>query len=229
MAVSVTGSVSEVDGSAGDGSTTVMVPADATAAIAFWAHFDSNGGSTLATLTLAGSGFSTQAEIAEGALTDQTGTGVAILTSLPGTGSQTLAWTWSAGSTRTEGGGIFIVWVKAAGTVTPRNANLDADVGGSGVTCDVTSEPTDLVLAMAQSFGGDPAIVASTVLVDFAPINQEGYDVGVVTTGAGAATTCTLSAPNYSTIAGISLYEITAVEPEPTHKGSPRRGLMGVS
>lgn len=204
MAAARTGTASQVDASGGNGSTSVTVPADATAAVAFWAHFDDNGGSTLSSLTLGSNSFSVKSQLAEGATTDETGTGVAFLGSLPGTGSQTLAWTWSAGGARSEGGGILIVWVKDHNTADPvRDADCDARTWDVATTT-LTTDTTDLVLGLAQTYGDDPAISAATVFVHNWAVNSERYDAGEITAGSGT-TTVTHSAANYSTVAAISL------------------------
>src|SRR5688500_11017318 len=108
-----TGTASEINASAGDGSTSVTVPADANCVVAFWSHWDGNAGTTLSGLTLNGAAFTIQSQLAEGATTNCHGGGVATLVN-PATGSQTAAWTWSAGGARTEGGKITLVWVTDA-------------------------------------------------------------------------------------------------------------------
>lgn len=208
-----TGTASQVDASAASGSVSVTVPADATGAVAFWSHFDGVvGGSTLSTLTLGGKSFTTQAEQGENAVSGESGVGVAVVTGLPGTGSQTLAWAWSAGGARSEGGGLFIVWIKDVDQSTPvRNATVNAQIGGpSAISTAVTSDPADLVLAMCQSFTGTNPTVDGTVFINNVAVNSEVYDVSQPTTGAGASTTVNGNG-DYATIAAVSL--ITGAAP----------------
>lgn len=204
-----TGTASQVDGSGGNGSTSVTVPADATGAVAFWAHFDSNGSSTMATLTLGGNSFTVRAQNAEGVPADATGTGVATLTSLPGTGTQTFAWTWSAGGARHEGGGIWVVWIKDmdasdvfrdADTNTQPNLTTQASVTIDSVT-------TDLVLGMGQEFdgGGSLTINATTTFVNSVVVNSEQYDVGEWTAGAATTNCATTGNVEFNTMAAISI------------------------
>jgi hypothetical protein len=209
MAVERTGTASQVDASAGNSSTSVTVPADAECAVAFWTHFDDNG-STLATLTLGGNSFFAtafdfQLSVIDAA-TAEPGGGVAFLDDIPGTGTQTLAWTWSNGGARAEGGGIWIVWVKGQDATTPVR-DLDADQGQSttNVEATVDSQTTDLVLAMAQSTGVTPG-VNGTKFVSDVSINSESYDLSEITAGA-SSTVATMTGENYSVIAAISLME----------------------
>lgn len=200
-----TGTASQVDASGGDGSTTVTVPADATAAIAFWAHYDGDNGETLASLTLGGNAFATQAELGSGATVSETGTGVAVLTSLPGSGSQTLAWTWSAGGARSEGGGLLIVWVKDVDLASlVRDSDVNAQVGSGSIAITIDSASTDLVLAFSQSFTGTNPDGPATVFLNDWAVNSEVYDASEATPGA-TTTTLTCATSDYGSIAGISL------------------------
>jgi hypothetical protein len=183
------------------------VPADAECAVAFWTHFDDNG-STLATLTLGGNSFFAtafdfQLSVIDAA-TAEPGGGVAFLDDIPGTGTQTLAWTWSNGGARTEGGGIFVVWVKGQDATTPVR-DLDANQGQSSDTTNVTidSNATDLVLAMGMATGVDPGL-NGTVFINSAVINSEDYDLSQITAGA-SSTTAQNTSHNYSVTAAISL------------------------
>jgi hypothetical protein len=202
-----TGTASQVDASGGNGSTSVTVPADATAVVAFWAHWDNDGGSTLSALTLGGAGFSIRAQVSEdGGIV---GTGVATLES-PSTGSQTCAWTWSAGGARAEGGWIVLVYVKDAniGDVY-RAADVDQQAATNNVEVTIASALTDLVLAAAQSFNADTPAISGTVFINNAALNSELYDLSEVTAGA-STTTVTMTGENYSSMAVISLKESAA-------------------
>lgn len=200
-----TGTPSQVNASAGNGSTSVTVPAGANGAIAFWAHWDGDGGSTLATLTLGGNAFTARSQIAEGFVGGESGVGVASLASLPAAGSQTLAWTWSAGAARSEGGEIVVVWIADMNVSDPfRDAKTDSGTGSGNVTVTVTTDVSDLLIAFAQRFaGGNPAL-DGTVFIDNATVNSETYDVSEVTPGAGS-TVINMTGEDYSSMAAISL------------------------
>lgn len=204
-----TGTASQVDASAASGSTSVTVPADATAAVAFWSHYDGTG-STLSTLTLGGNSFVTQAEQGEESVAGESGVGVAVLTDLPGTGSQTLAWAWSAGGARSEGGGVFIVWLKAVDLADPvTDAAIDSQTGGpSAISVTVTSGASDLILAMCQSFTGTNPTIDGTVFIDNVTVNSEVYDVSEV--AVAGATTDVAGNGDYATIAAVSIKDAPA-------------------
>src|SRR5690606_41238331 len=71
-----TGTASLVDASGGNGSTSVDVPANCNAVVAFWSHWNFDSGSTLSGLTLDGDSFlPAEAELAEGATTGVCGGG----------------------------------------------------------------------------------------------------------------------------------------------------------
>ena len=206
-----TGTASQVTGSAGSGSTSVTVPADATAAVAFWAHFNNLGAATLSTKTLGGNAFTTRAENAcKTPASDNTGTGVATLTNLPGTGTQTFAWAWSDSDPRDEGGGILIVWVKDvdlaaifrdADTNSQNNLTTQASVT-------IDSATDDLVIGMAQLFADNGAALttnAATTFVDDWAVNHEHSDGGQWTAGASTTTCATTGDKEYNTMAAISL------------------------
>src|SRR5262245_35545128 len=148
MAASRTGTASQVTASAGSGSTSVTVPADATGVVALWAQFNNLGASTLSTKTLGGSALTTQSEIAgKTPAADRVGVGVATLFTLPGTGTQTFAWAWSDTDARDEGGGIFLVWIKGFDTGTPVRDSDTVNASGSGaaVSRTIDTTTTDLV------------------------------------------------------------------------------------
>jgi hypothetical protein len=230
MAASRTGSASQVDASAASGSTSVTVPADATAAVAFWSHFNNLGVSFLDTLELAGLPFLTRSEIAtKQPAADNTGVGVATLASLPSPGSQTLAWAWSDLDARDEGGGLFVVWVNGVDLADlVRDADTATQSGGSSLNFSIDSSPTDLILALAQSFFSDSDPTGpATVFLNNAHVNQEGYDLSDVTPDGGATTAIACGAGSYPTLAAISLKAAAAGAPaSPTYH---RSGLMAVS
>lgn len=199
-----TGTPSQVNASAGNGSTSVTVPAAANLVVAFWSHWDENAGSSLATLTLNGVGFTIASQLAEGATNNESGVGVARLAS-PATGSQTLAWTWSAGGARTEGGEIVLVYVQDGNISDPvRAGSTDANTGAGDVTVTVGSVTTDLVLAFAGSTSPTAPAINGTVFINDATLNGQIYDVSEVTAGA-SSTVVTMTGENNSAMAAISL------------------------
>lgn len=213
-----TGTASQINGSGGSSSTSVTVPSDCNLVVAFWAHWDGNGGSTLSSLTLNGVGFTVQSQRAEGSPADANGVGVATLVN-PATGSQTFAWTWSAGGARSEGGEIVLVYIKDANTGDPYRAagndycRLQVVDGAPSVS--ISSNTTDLVLGFAECYTGtNPALSGSTPFIDNAAVNSHIYDVGQITAGA-SSTTVTMNAVDYSCVAGISLKESTATYGKP--------------
>lgn len=210
-----TGTESQVDASAASGSTSVTVPADATAVVALWAHFRSGTPSTLGSLTLGGNAFTTRAEVESENPDDQSGTGVATLVSLPAAGSQTLAWAWSDGIGRSEGGGIFLIWVKDVDTSDlVRDANADSEGGASTINMSLTTVATDLVLVLVQSFFSDSDPVGpATVFLDNIHINQEGYDLSDVT-AESPTTDVGMDAPgSFPTVTAIALKNGTVAPP----------------
>lgn len=207
---SVTGTAEAFDCKAASGSVTATVPADAVAVAAFWSHFDGNGGSTLGTLTLGGNSFVTQSEIAEGAATDESGVGVAVCLTLPGTGSQTLSWAWSAGGARSEGGGIILVYVKDVDNSSLANlviaAATNSTIGASSTPVSVATESLCLPIGFAQAFGGDPALTGADVIVidNYTQPNGEHSDCGYSTSFTNPED-YNAGSPDYSTTAAISL------------------------
>lgn len=192
--------------SAASGSTSVTVPADCTAAIAFWAHFNALGTSTLSTKTLGGNAFTTESEIATKSPTaTSVGVGVASLTNLPGTGSQTFAWAWSDSDARDEGGGIFIVWVKDVDTTSLVHHAQTGNSGGStNLSVTVNTDTTDLLLAFCESFTGTNPGLDATVFLNDVAINSEVYDLSQITPGS-PTTAVNMTGESDSAMAAISL------------------------
>lgn len=200
-----TGTASQVNASAGNGSTAVTVPADCTCVVALWSHWDGNAGSTISGLTLNGVALTIEAQRAEGATTDTNGTGAARLVN-PATGSQTFAWTWSAGGARSEGGKIVLVYLKSVDTSSPvRAAGVDGRTAATNVAVTISSDPTDLILAMADSFTPTNPALDGTVFINNAALNSHIYDVSEVAPSAGATTTVNMTGEDYSSMAAISL------------------------
>src|SRR3990167_2238874 len=205
-----TGTPAELDASAGNGNVNVSVPADCNLVVAMGSHWDGNGGSTLLGLTLNGVPFTFRSQLAEGATTGEPGGFVATLVS-PATGTQNVAWTWSAGGARTEGGEIFLIWYKAGNISDPvRAAGTDAATGSTAPSVGLAdTATTDTVVGHAQRLSGNSVITGVTVFIDNSTLNSEGSDVGD-TTGVSGLVTVGNSNPNYSTVAAISLKESAA-------------------
>lgn len=218
-----TGTASQVNASAGNGSTTVTVPADCNLIVAFWAHWDGNSGTTLSSLTLNGVGFTIHNQLAEGAVTNENGVGVATIVS-PATGSQTFAWTWSAGTARTEGGGIILVYVTGANTSDPvRSTDVNSTIAGNDCSVTFTTVSTDLVLAMAERYYpgfSDPSVLDGTVFINDWILNANYYDASQVTAGA-SSTTINMTNENYSCMAAIALKEASAATKARPFRRSP--------
>lgn len=201
-----TGTAEQIDAHLGSGSIGVTVPADATAAIALWSHFNALGVSGMFPLDIGGNIFTIRSEIqckTPGA--DQCGVGVATLTNLPGAGSQTLSWAWSDTDPRDEGGGLFIVWVKdVLISDLVRDADTANQSGSStiGVTLDTASD--DLVLGLGQSFTGTNPTTTNTAFISNVTINSEVYDI-VEVTPEGDNTTLVQVNGDYPSLAAIAL------------------------
>ena len=201
-----TGTPSQANASAGNGSTSVTVPADANCVVAFWSHWDDNAGSTISSLTINSVAFSIASQIAEGTPANAPGVGVARLIN-PATGSQTFAWTWSGGAARTQGGKIVLVYVKDANTSDPvRAAATDTDINANNVTVNLATETTDLLLAMAMSADLVNPVLDGTVFINDAVLNNQTTDVSEVTPSA-SSTTITMTGEQFSCMAAISLKE----------------------
>lgn len=218
-----TGTAITVDASAGDGSTSITVPADCTLVVAFWAHWDGDNDSTLSGLTLNSAGF-TRSQLADLSANDEIGVGVGYLES-PSTGSQTLAWTWSAGGARTEGGEIVVVYVKDHNAGDPvRDTDHDAASGNTNVSVVLTTASTDLVLGFGTSYSGGATLTATIFHTD--TLNSHLFDVTDATAGA-STTTIQVTNGVYPSVAGISLKESTggggSTVPVKTHNYRRRR------
>lgn len=211
-----TGTASQVDASGGNGSTTVTVPAGANLAVAMWAHYDNGTNSTLSTLTLNGVGFTIPTQIAVNAAGGLTGTGVAYIEN-PATGSQTLAWTWSNGTARLEGGWIAVTYVADANIGDAvRDSDATAQSGSNNTTLTLTTDSTDLVLAAAQSFDTNPAL-DGTVYINNVTVNSEVYDASEVTAGSGS-TTINMTNEAFSSMAAIALKAVAGAAGQPISK-----------
>jgi hypothetical protein len=199
-----TGAASQVDGSGGNGSTGVTVPADCTLVVAFFSSWDGNSGATVSALSLNGTPLVIAAQLADGHVTDANMVGVASLASPP-TGTPTFAWTYSAGGARSEGGEIILVYVKDDDGL--RDGGVDSDEGGNAVAVTLDTETDDLLLVFAESIdGGGPPVItgATTTFIDDAALNSHEYDVGEVAPGA-VSTTVNMTGESYSAMACASV------------------------
>lgn len=207
-----TGTPAQINASAASGSIAVSVPADCNLIVAFWAHWDANANTTLATLTLNGISFlPAKAELAEGAATDESGVGVAILVN-PATGSQTVAWAWSAGGARTEGGELVLVFYRDGNASDPfRAAAVDANIQNFNALASLAGTlTTDRVVGFTQSYTGtNPTITGVTAFINDATVNSHVYDVGDAT-GLSGTVNVGNSTPSYSCSAAISLKQSVA-------------------
>lgn len=195
-----TGTASDISIAGGDGSTSVTVPAGATAVVAFWGHWDGGAGSTLATLTLNGVGFTFEpGQVTETGTT--TGTGCATLVS-PATGTQTVAWTFSGGGARSDGGRLFLVYVNAVDTGSLVRDSAIASTDGADLSVIVDSTTTDLVLSFCVNWAA-PAL-SGTVFINNSTSISLTFDVAEQTAGASTTTT-TMTGESYPGMASVSL------------------------
>lgn len=201
----------QVNGSAGNGSTSITVPVGASSVVAFWSHWDGDVASTLSSLTLGGNSIPVLKQSADGALSGSSGIGVGISTNLPAAGSQTLVWTWSNGGSRSNGGEIVLVFVGGSHTQAPARASaIDFDVGGNAVQVGVESTVNDLILAFAQRYQPGGLTLDGTPLIDNASLNDHIYDLSQVTPQA-TLTPITATGVSWSSIAAVSLRPATEV------------------
>lgn len=176
-------SVTQVDASgAQSGSGPVTVPADAEGVVLLWCQYDGNSNSVLATATLGGASIlaGVGGQQGDGAQSsDTTGIGVFALAPLPGTGSQTFAWAWSGtGGARSEGGAIFLVWIKGIDTADyARDFDVDSQVGGNAPQLTLDGIPTDLTVILYQKFNVLPDGPMPAYILASATVNSEGYIV----------------------------------------------------
>lgn len=210
---SVTGTPSQVDAHLASGSTSVTVPSDATGAVAFWGHWAGNNGSTLNAPTLGANTFTVEFQLGEGTTPpDANGVGCGTLYNLPGTGSQTFAWAWSNAANRSEGGLIAIAWIKNHSSAT-RDVDCAHTTGINNPysPISVDSQPTDLVLAFIANFSTNPSLDGSTTLLDNVALNNEVYDMTIVTAGSGS-TAISASVSNYPAISGVSIVGVAQAQ-----------------
>ena len=208
-------STTRVDALAGSGSTSVTVPTNAEAVVAFFSHFDAVAGAALATMTLGGVAMTDETDVLKNeqmavgdAGTNSTGVGVEYLSWLPGTGTQTLAWSWSAGGNQDEGGAIYLVWLRNVNIGTPfRDFALDSETASTAPSVSIACKSTDLVIGYVQNFsafGNFTGATVDTLLYTNDLYNSENVNVATLVASNGALTFSNTS-PNYSTLAAISI------------------------
>ena len=237
MAATVTGS-NVIDASGGNGNTgaTIDVPATTMLAIAFWSHWDNNGGSTLSGLTHNGASFTLQ-QLSEGAVSDENGIGVGYLLNPTVADNQTIAWTWSAGGARAEGGEIVVVWVTGAHATVPiRDRDNTAATDTTDVSLTIDSSTTDLILAFCQNYvtGGPPVAdttgSSESTFIDNGATNNHEYDVRSAV-GAVTSTGISMTGEYYSSMSAVSIIVADAggtFVPYPFSRGA-RGGLHASS
>jgi hypothetical protein len=185
------------------------VPTGANYVVAFFSHWDDNGGSSLASLELNGAAFAFVSQTPEGDTTNENGQGVAVLAT-PATGEQTLAWAWSAGGARSEGGEIILVYIADANIGDAvQGADDDANTETNPAAVTLTTADTDLVLAFAANFtdvGGDPDPDPGLNGSEFldGELNSHNYELAEIAAGDGS-TAVTMTAGRYPSLAAIAL------------------------
>jgi hypothetical protein len=195
-----TGTASTVDISGGDGSDTITVPGDANLAVAYFSHHDGSAESTLASLELNSVAFTIVRQNAEGNFQDNTGGGIAVLAN-PSTGSQTIEWAFSAGGARTNGGALYVVYVKDADlSDIYRDVVLCAVSAAEPCAVNVVSLEDDLGLAFATT-NGTP-VLDGTVFIDDDVINNRTTDASEITLSDGT-TGINMTGENYPHMAAI--------------------------
>jgi hypothetical protein len=200
-----TGTAAQVDASGGDGSTSITVPGDCNAIIAYWAHEDSPiSGASLTSLAVNSAPFTIQAQLASGVGGDTVGVGLATIVN-PSTGSRTFEWTWDTDEARAGGGLIILVFVKDANTGDLiRGVDVDATESFNAPTATASSVETDFVLGFGNRVTGDPGITGTAFIDNVGPIANYNYDATEVTAG-DPSTAVTDSNPFYSSVGVISL------------------------
>jgi hypothetical protein len=199
MAVTRTGTASQVN-AATSGSTSVTVPGDAELVVATIGGY-TGAGTGLASITLNSVAFTINSQLNPGA---EHGVLVATLLA-PATGSQTVAWSWTGGNDRSEGGGLVLTYVKGNDLTTPvRDSGTDSGTGSDNVEVVIDSESTDLVIGHVHSPTGGVQTLVGTEYVDHWEINSSRVNTSEVTAGSGT-TTVTMTGEDYSAMVAISI------------------------
>ena len=162
-AVSRTGSVTNIQNSADNGSQSVTVPSDATLAVLTIEGYNSSRTkiSGFTSLTLGGNTMTLRVSQVDGG-TDGDQCGIFTLTNPP-TGSQTLSWNWGGSTSWADGGQINVAYYKGVntsnpigstggGTANPAGTSASANTPASAGT--LTASSGDAITAVAYYSGG---------------------------------------------------------------------------
>lgn len=205
VAPSLVGTPSQVDAHDGNGSTSVTVPAGTNVcAVAFWSGWAGATVPALTAITIGGQSFTVRASLAQDELVSG-GAAVSVWTVvLSGSGSQTLAWTFSPNEAVNEGGELVVVYYENCNTADIfRAAAVDHDVDTNAITAALASTATsDRVVGFTT--GTTPNITGVTEFIDDAALNSHVYDVGDAT-GLSGTVNVENSSRFYSAVAAISL------------------------
>ena len=200
----VVGNIVEVGALAGSGSASVVVPSDATVAIAFFHHYRSSP-DILESLTLDGASFNVN-QLEQGA-NSLSGVGVGVL-EFPTTGTVDLSWSWSDGVDRSYGGMIAIVFLKGVVSVNSGDIVLLQGASYDDLSGSVLNEPEDFVLGFATTESGDDAMMDTNggeVLLSPWTYNYESATVVHVGSGLSGSSPLGMSGEYYSVLAGITM------------------------
>jgi hypothetical protein len=206
------GTASQVNIQGGNGNVDVTVPAGTTAVIAQWHHWDGGAGSTLATLTLDGVGFTfltSPGQIAETSATN--GVGLATLINPTIGATVNVAWTFSAGDARSDGGLLILTYVNAVDLTALVRDHVIAANDAADISGEVDSETDDLVLATIGNWAA-PAL-SGTVYINNATSVSLTFDASELT-AASPTTTATATGESFPSMTVISLRNAIAGEIE---------------
>lgn len=207
-----------INASAGDGSTTVDVPALSEIAIIMCSAFDAGGAATpLANVVLDGQNDTSVISQDVGA-SDENAVYLASIKNFSTGNGKSISWTWTTNAAIDEGGAIYITFWSSVDLTNPfadsdfARATGTTGVQVAGLVCPVNS----VVVTMAQAFGGTPEMQADGSPTINAVYNDDG--TGVASTHAvdidyfsrtQATHTIDMTGENYSVIIAAVLAEAT--------------------
>lgn len=201
-----TGTAENLDLTAASGTVGITVPTDCTVAVVMWHHWDGDSNTTMSSLTINSVAMTLDLNHDEGNPTDTNGYGVATLKN-PATGSQNLAWSWSAGGARDEAGFATITYVKDVDlTDLVREAGGSAGSDGDNVEVTINSGTDDLVLSSCNTFS-TPAISGTVYMNNVDGGNGTSptlVDAAEQTAGASTTTT-TMTGESWASMVSVSL------------------------
>lgn len=199
------GTASEVNGQAGNGSTSVTVPAGTTAAVAMWVFYRGISGEQVTSLSLGGSGMTVQAQEATPGDLSTYCVGVATLVNPP-TGTQTFAWNYTTNDGREEGGKFIITYVNGIDTTNlVRAAGTDSNINATNTFVTLSTETTDLLLAACCSATTSTPVLDGANYIDDSVLQLLRYDACEVTPIA-TSTTVNMTGEDFSSMVAISLF-----------------------